>query len=297
MTRSAEFRQKGYVLAKGILSPEVVDEMIRDLALVSGSKRGAGGWTAPDGVTQTRSFWPLIFNEKLLAMVRELIGPDVRFLQHNDLHAGFSSLNWHRDSVSRRLGHGRDWDETEPYRIVRVGFYLQPRTGTSFRLGLLPGTHRVAGADETRQRRRSEAVTGTLSLLQRLLLGRNPSPAGAEWLSPAAGDTVIFDPRVLHTGSRTAGPKYSVFLAYGEPNIHYIDHAIYYRFLRPELGYQTMHPDLVRQLKAAGLHHQIDHPDWNIPGATQPGFIQSMVARRIRHRVSEASSIDAVPTR
>src|SRR5262249_20315676 len=178
--------------------------------------------------TQSRCFWPLIFNTKLLTIVRELIGPDIRFLQHNDLHVGFSSLNWHRDSVSRKLGEGGDWDEIEPYRIVRVGFYLQPR-GCAFRLGLLPGTHHAPSSSEAPDRQRLESLAGTRSVLQRIVLGRNRSHPTAEWLSPAAGDTVIFDPRVLHTGSRTNGAKYSIFLAYGAPNSHSVDHAIYYR--------------------------------------------------------------------
>ena len=108
-----------------------------------------------------------------------------------------------------------------------------------------------------------------------------------EWLAPAAGDAVIFDPRVLHTGSRTRGPKYSIFLAYGAPNSHSADHAIYYRFLRPELGYQPMHRDLVARLQAAGLYQEIVRPDGKVAGATLPGFIQSFVASHIRHRVSE----------
>src|SRR5262249_32370800 len=151
------------------------------------------------------------FNENLLKFARELIGPNIRFLQHNDIHVGFSSFNWHRDSVSRKLGEGRDWDETEPYRIVRVGFYLQPRDACSFKLGLLPGTHRVPSSSETRGRERLEALTGTRSLLQRIVFGKNSSPQAAEWLLPPAGDAVIFDPRVLHTVSRTKGRKYSIF--------------------------------------------------------------------------------------
>jgi hypothetical protein len=287
MTRLAEFQNKGYVSATGILTQDDIECMIRNLDEMAGRRRAAGGWTVPDGVTQRRCFWPLIFNEKLLNIVRELIGPDICFLQHNDLHVGFSSLNWHRDSVSRKLGEGGDWDETEPYRIIRAGFYLQPRSPSSFRLGLLPGTHRSSSSAEAHERSRLEAMAGSASLVQRIILGRNPSPHAAEWLSPAAGDVVIFDPRILHTGSRTKGPKYSIFLAYGAPNSHSMDHAIYYRFLRPELGYQPMPEDLVTQLKTAGLYQKIDGPDWKIAGATMPGFIQSLVARHIRHRVSE----------
>jgi hypothetical protein len=288
MTRISEFQKKGYILATGILSEQIVEDLIRDMDVLSRRYRGPGGWTAPDGVTQLRRFWPLIFNETLLNIVREVIGPDFRFLQHNDLHVGFSSLNWHRDSVSRKFGDGPDWDETEPYRIVRVGFYLQPRRASAFRLGLLPGTHRAPLPSEALERERLEGLTGTASLLRRFVFGKNRSHATAEWLKPAAGDAVIFDPRVLHTGSRTGGPKYSIFLAYGSPNSHYMDHAIYYRFLRPELDYRPMHPDLVTQLQAAGLYQEVERSEWKVSGATLPGFIQSIVARRVRHRISEA---------
>ena len=289
MTKLSEFQEKGFVLKTDILTPQTVEHLIHNLDAMSVQQRHAGGWTVPDGLTQTRCFWPLIFDKKLLNIVRSLIGPDIRFLQHNDLHVGFSSFNWHRDSVSRKLGEGRDWDETEPYRIVRVGFYLQPRGSSSFKLGLLPGTHRMPSLSESRKRGRLEALSGHLSLVQRFVLGRNPSPASAEWLAPAAGDAVIFDPRVLHTGSRTSGSKYSIFLAYGAPNSHSIDHGIYYRFLRPELGYQPMHRDLITQLKTAGLYQEIEDTDRTIPGASLPGFVQSAIARRIRHRISEES--------
>src|SRR5262245_1975728 len=150
MANLTEFQQRGYILAKDLLAEKTVKQLIQKLDDLSRRRRRLGGWTIPDGVTQFPLFWPLIFNERLLETVRELIGPNIRFLQHNDLHVGFSSYNWHRDSVSRRLGEGRDWDETEPYKIVRVGFYLQPRDGSSFQLGLLPSTHRMPLASELR---------------------------------------------------------------------------------------------------------------------------------------------------
>src|SRR5262249_7519189 len=203
VTRAAEFHKKGYVRVTGILSGDDIECMVQNLDRMSGEQRGAGGWTVPDGVTQTRCFWPLIFNWKLLSIVRELIGPDIRFLQHNDLHVGFSSLNWHRDSASRKLGEGGDWDETEPYRIVRVGFYLQPRNVSSFQLGLLPGTHHTPSSSEAHGRKRLEAMAGSVSLLRRVVFGRNSSPAIAVLVKGAASDGVGLDPPGLHTRSRT----------------------------------------------------------------------------------------------
>jgi hypothetical protein len=283
-TQASEFNEKGYVLTRDLLTEDAVEQMVRCLDALSQHCRGIGGWTFPDGLAQNRAFWPLIFNERLLATVRELIGPNIRFLQHNDLHVGFSSLNWHRDSVSRRVGHGSDWDEIEPYRIVRIGFYLQPRI-TSFHLGLLPGTHRLPHPSDLSERHRLEKMVGTISLLRRIILGRNVSPETAEWLAPAAGDAVIFDPRVLHTGSHANGPKYSVFLAYGVPNRHYIDHAIYYRFLRPELSYRQMHASLIARLQEEGLYQEVERPTDEVPDATLPGIVQSLIARHIRHQL------------
>lgn len=286
MTRTSEFKEKGYILVSGLLSAEQVLEMIQNLDRLCESQCGGGGWTVPDGVSQTSCFWPLIFNENLLAAVRALLGENIRFVQHNDLHVDFSSYNWHRDSVSRKLGEGPDWDETEPYAIVRIGFYLQPRGTSSFRLGLLPGTHRTPAPSQARERRRLERVTGSVNLVRRIISQQNPSPRGAEWLSPADGDAVIFDPRVIHTGSRAEGRKYSIFLAYGVPNQHYFNHSVYYRFLRPELGYQAMSEELIQQLKARGLYQEVNQTNRVISGATIPGFLQTFIARRIRHRAS-----------
>ena len=282
---SAEFDQKGYVLIPELVPEAAREAAVKNLDALSERQRGMYGWTIPDGLTQTECFWPLIFNERLLAVVRALIGDDIRFLQHNDLHVNFSSYNWHRDSVCRTLSEGPDWDETEPYRIVRVGLYLQPRNAAAFQLGLLPGTHRLPSRPHGQSRQRLENMTRTMNFLRRMVSGSNPSPGEAEWLGPANGDAVIFDPRVIHTGSRAAGCKYSVFLAYGIPNTHYFNHAIYYRFLRPELGYQAVPVPLVAQLKEAGLYEEVAHTCRNISGATIPGFIQSFVARRVRHRL------------
>ena len=285
MTRAAEFKEKGYVLVKGLLPKKTVEMLAQDLDRLSERHRAIGGWTVPDGVTQTPCFWPLIFNASVLDQVRELLGENIRFLQHNDLHVDFSSYNWHRDSVTRTLGRGSDWDTTEPYRIVRIGFYLQPRIKSSFRLGLLPGTHRLPSPPEARKRQQLENMTGGLNVLRRLVYGRNPSTDTAEWLTPSEGDAVIFDPRVIHTGSRASGRKYSVFLAYGVPNNHYFNHTVYYRFLRPELGYQPIPPALVERLEAAGLYQEVPRNAGKIPGAAIPGFMHSFIAQRIRHRV------------
>ena len=59
------------------------------------------------------------------------------FLQHNDIHFGFSSFAWHRDSVNRKHGDFPDWEEDkEEYQCVRVGYYFQEESA-GFKLGMI----------------------------------------------------------------------------------------------------------------------------------------------------------------
>src|SRR5262245_23005867 len=228
------FGEDGFAVVRGLLTPSEVAFYVARLQALTG---GAERWTEPDGVNRHSEFWSIIFNERLLAAVREILGSDVRYLPHSDLHVGFSSFSWHRDSVTRDFGDGADWDETRaPYRIARVGIYLQRFDESRFRIGFVRGSHRLGVLTPDRQRcvrRRTSAAANILSGLSGLnLLGRD-----AEWVATDPGDCVIFDPRVLHTGSRFHGRKYSIFVAYGIENTHFRHHWHYYLRLRTDLAY------------------------------------------------------------
>src|SRR5262245_51091262 len=102
-----QFSTDGYFVVRGLLTEsESAFYTARLRAVAEGTR-----WTQPDGVNRNPEFWPLIFNERLVAAVRNLFGPEVRYLPHNDLHFGFSSFSWHRDSVNRNLD-GPDWNES-----------------------------------------------------------------------------------------------------------------------------------------------------------------------------------------
>jgi hypothetical protein len=243
-----QFAQEGFAVVRDLLDPSEVAFYIARLKTRAGT---AERWTEPDGVTRHPEFWPIIFNERLLEAVREIFGPAARYLPHTDLHVGFSSFSWHRDCVTRRFGNGSDWDEEEePYQIARIGIYLQRFDESGFRLGFVKGSHRTRGltpAEQRRVERRTSAAANVLSGLTGLDL------LGGEWIAPDPGDCVIFDPRVLHTGSRFRGRKFSIFLAYGVDSLHFRRHWHYYRKLRTDLGYSKMPLALVDQLDAAGL--------------------------------------------
>jgi hypothetical protein len=293
------FHEDGFVVVPRLLVPAEVEEWIVCLENHSGLRRRdflraqalgqrrrglLGAWTLPDGVSRSRDFWPLIFHDRLLSAARELLGPHVRFLQHTDLHVGFSALGWHRDNVDRSFGTGADWDESrEPYLILRAGVYLQSYGESRFRLGVVPGTHRPPARSLTAERQRLESATGWWGQARRAFSADDPAAREARWLEVESGDCVLFDPRLLHSGTPIDGPTYSFFLSYGVPNGHFQRHRAYYRRRRPELGYRDLAPELVERLRAASLHAP-DPPAAQTPLAgLKPSWLETSLARSVRY--------------
>jgi hypothetical protein len=299
-THAERFLEQGFTVVRSVLSAERVEVCIAELERLSGRSRasfetfrvGRGllrrpiyrGWTLPDGVTRTRGFWPLLFLPALLDVVRELLGPRARFLQHTDLHVGFSAFNWHHDSVQRRLGATGDWDETgEPYRLARVGFYLQSHAESGFTLRFVPGSHRRGGLLGEASLLDLERRTARWRQAVALATGRDPLAREASAVATEPGDAVVFDPRILHAGSPFSGPKYSAFLAFGVPGRHFARHAHYYRHVRHELGYGAPDPELVERLRREGLFAELEHPATATGAAAyRPGMLERLLGRAIR---------------
>jgi hypothetical protein len=282
-----EFATRGFTTVRGALTSGEVETCIERLEALSGRRResrASGAWTLPDGVSKERVFWPLIVKEALVETVRRILGPETRFLQHTDLHVGFSATTWHRDCVNRHYGYGPDWNEIEePYRIVRVGIYLQSFAESRFALRLQPGSHRPSSdwsPDERKRERRQKVWAQALALLA----GTDPLAEGATAVATDPGDAILFDPRLLHSGSPVSGPKYSVFLGYGVPNRHFARHAAYYRSVRRELGYEDLHPELVELLRRHDLYAEPEPHD-SLTGAYRPSGMQRLLGRRLRPAV------------
>jgi hypothetical protein len=302
-----EFRDRGFVVVKRLLPPDAVEENVRVLEGLSGRTRedfdrfrvakgwlSRGvyrGWTLPDGVSKTRAFCDLAFLPPLLCVVREVLGPAACYLQHTDLHVAFSAVNWHRDSVNRSLGTTGDWDEAgEPYRLARVGFYFQRHSESRFSLGLVPGSHRRGGVLAEPELEWLERRTSPLVQALALALDRDPVDGRAVWVPAESGDAIVFDPRIVHSGSFISGPKYSAFLAYGVPGRHFARHQHYYRHVREELGYETLDPELVSRLREASLFAEVDPAARREErGTYRPGVLQRLLGRRIRPSVGRAA--------
>ena len=91
---------------------------------VSQSQLKSKTYTCPDGVTKFDAFWKIIFNNKLLNAVKKILGDEIRYTQHSDLHINLGAGNYHRDNAYREFNNGPDWNLNEAeYKIVRVAIY------------------------------------------------------------------------------------------------------------------------------------------------------------------------------
>lgn len=292
-----EFQRQGFVVVRGLLRLDEVQHYFSRLEALSGIRREdfsrarrtppalQKSWTLPDGVSKHLAFWPLISDDRLLTAVKSILGEQIRYLQHSDLHVGFSAITWHRDSVNRAYGVGPDWDESEAdYKLVRVGIYLQSFAESNFRLGFIPGSNQWAERQRFGHRKQHELKLRLLSAASFLSPAWQMRAARAVWVATEPGDCIIFDPRLLHSGSAITGPKYSIFLAYGVENHHFHRHYNYYRQMRRELQYADLSPDLVTRLRFHKLLPEMTAGATPIAAAFRPGTLSQRFAHRFTGR-------------
>lgn len=206
------------------------------------------GFSQSDGVVKREIFWPLIYNNRLIAALKDIFSDTPKFIQHSDLHVNYGDVGWHRDNANRNYNKGPDWDESKsPYSNVRVAIYLQTFEESKFKMGVIPGSHQQESFLNTCELKLAAVYKRLINKLPPFYLSLKP-----EWMQIDAGDCLIFDQRLLHTGSKIMGPKYSIYLGYGIDNEHSRRHAEYF-INRKDLEYEAFSPQLAHILREKNL--------------------------------------------
>ena len=198
----AAFERDGFHFLRTLFSPNEAAEWRERinaiLELPTGHAAAVAGatHTLADGITTNSEFWPIIFNERLLSTVRALIGDEIRYTQHSDLHINLPGGRWHRDNACREFGVGADWDErVQPYRVVRIAIYLSNFSDSGSSLVVLPGTHRMAFE--------AERMDADQFLREDVPRNRELIASAVEaTLDP--GDVLLFDAGTLHAAGANA---------------------------------------------------------------------------------------------
>ncbi len=263
------FLEKGYAIYPNLLSPQEVEQYkSRISAFFNWRKKPKAtsdrnlnvGYSSSDAITATQEFWDLIFHDKLTSFIRYLLGPTARYTQHSDLHLNHGTVGWHRDCANRDFGVGPDWDERNvPYRVVRVAIYLQSYAESKFSLGVIPSSHQHESILTTLERKSWNVLMGRMlkkkNILQPLL---SVKPT---WIPTNPGDCIVFNQRLLHSGSYCQGEKYAMFLSYGIDNEHSKRHRRYYLYDRKDLSYSDCPEALKQRLIEQNLYLGVTKED------------------------------------
>jgi len=255
----------GFIVVRNVLSSDEVRQYRLNLLKRAGLQESTIDpkvtWLLADGPNKCPEWWPLITHDRILNLMREIIGPKIRYLRTSDLHLNNVRRIWHRDSPSRQFGIGSDFDESqEKYHVYRVGIYLQSYQESGSALGLLPGTHHREPSFMRAELRFWDRIRWLLrkDYLIAPLFGVRPV-----WIKTEPGDAIIFDARVFHAPSSIHGPKLAVFLSYGADNKHSRNFQKHYVQDRKSLNYAPLHPELKQILARRGLLMDDDTTDVN----------------------------------
>jgi hypothetical protein len=250
------YTTRGYAVVRRLLNDREIAHYRERLDALPDDPRDAtlrkpqGGFAQVEGLTQREAFWPLIRHPRLLAAVRAVLGDDIRYIRHSDLHVNYPrEPKWHRDLeepievLDERLARS-----PAPFGIVRAGIYLHD----GMRLGIVPGSHLP-------RRGRTDLPVWWTNLANRALVRVShrhiltPPVGPMDWLRFNAGDAVLFDIRAIHSGDYPKAPKYAIYLSYGLPNLHSTMHQAQF-VAKPEVGGAPMPMALRSELAAAGLY-------------------------------------------
>jgi len=246
------FTKEGFVLVRGLFSQEEIDHyktlLIKYSKLNDNNYNLKCHWDEADGVTKHKDFWPIIYNENLLNVLRQLVPTMPRYLQYSDLHVHYGSVGWHRDIRYDRQAFG---EEGNQIGALRVAMYFQSYKESGFKMGVIPRTHRRMPYLNYLEYRAWSLYRKYTHKLPFCYFTLRP-----KWFEIEAGDCLIFDTRLLHTGSVIKGPKYSIYLGYGEDNHKLSERQVEYLHERKDLHYGECPMELVKLLQEKDLLSQ-----------------------------------------
>ena len=295
------YKQNGFIILRNLLSDDEVShykELMKNVFPelpdnCTEAGKSLFSWAISDGVRKRKEFWPLIWNGNILRKVRSLLGDEIKFCIHSDLHcnltqAAFEDGNphkiagWHRDSrfrghylvrdgwidKIRNQGYRTIFDESEyPVRMARLGIYLNSHDEHQTPLFLIPGSHLAERSLKYVIERAFwyKFVSNIRSFLQGDKRARGFPYIRSKshpFCLPAkpfkaylnAGDAVLFDVRMIHGIGYRKGERCNIFLDYGLENPHTYDHVNYLIKERKDMNYlHKTPPELKKILKEKKL--------------------------------------------
>ncbi len=178
-----EITDNGFILLPKILSKIEIDTLRK---LIKNHFRSLGvsttlGLTQPNAAVEVPDVNWIFYQPKILAVMRQLLGQEeIMFTSHCDLHCRTLSA-WHKDDGMKVMEGGYfgfpAYDQ-EDCKVYKVALYLQDHDHNQAGLTVRKGSHKFSDINQ------GEEV----------------------YLKTKAGDIIIFDVRLTHTGQRDVAP-------------------------------------------------------------------------------------------
>lgn len=195
----------GFIIVEDIFSVDEIttlkEETISYFARGNGFSN-EGGFAKPDWIAdpKTKKIKEIVDKKNINKIISQLIGEEVRFVGHNDLHLN-RSVGWHKDRLNneaRRFELHHPWQivDDQTMKIYKANIYLQDHSENNDGLIVIPGSHKT---EELMPRGSKQII-----------------------LRPKLGDLVVFDQRVTHASQYSRGyDRGLICVGYGVENIFF----------------------------------------------------------------------------
>ena len=272
-----EFQENGFFIIKHYFSEEKINYYTRQIEKFKnlGVYKEEEGFVIPDGITYCKEFWELIYEEKLIELLRVVLGDTLRYIRHSEVACDYTNTGkykdfkelsgWHRDHRYRALstkyfGFSAFDESTNPFKIAKIGVYLNSTIENKSPTVFFPKSHRDQYNISLFESYIDKIIKYPLTFLYRNknLLNIPRVRKYPYFLSPSIepieiivekGDAIVFDPRLIHTGSPRSGLRRILWWDYGIENIHTYDYCKYWERERTDMIYGKIQlPDELKNL-------------------------------------------------
>jgi len=228
-----QFKKDGYIHLKNFFKEQEVNTFLKAIEKRSWFVKNEN----IDKSVDIEEFWEFICHERMLEVIRLLIGNNINYLHtarmmSDSINTEQNPHTWHRDNPCRRTGYGPDWNPKEKYNIVSSIVYLTESDST---LNVIKKSHlinyRSSISNILRIIDSHLRKFKKLNFLKKIII----KIIGTD-LHYKSGDLIVFYTPLFHTRSvvkKISNSHRSAIIArYGDDSMHsknYLNYELNYR--------------------------------------------------------------------